>query len=458
LAKQPKTIAGWLYERRAMASWIFGWLACTLASLSVFAQQKSAAIDPDEIYWIGSAYYYHLAFQRRDWAHSDWKLLPARENPPIAKYAFGFGLALAGQRIVSPDMLGCFRVMFKDTPGAWGVGEDYAKRATAAGRMNAQLCQQALGGPGVTRPGALLRLSRHVSLASMVLASLLVLFFGASIANHATGLLASQLLLAHPLSVFAYNHAMADAVALLLSVSAALAGWHWFQRLAATDPVTRGSAALFVVLNGVLLGLACGAKLNSFIVVFLFGVTVSGAAIMAWRKGDRKRAALALGSGGAALSVAFGVFVLLNPAILADFSGGLAAVVQEPHRGLEITMQVMPEIRLATLAARFSAMTHVATSPLTFALGAVVFLIAAVRSRRAGVWFVTCWWVIAVVSVTVWIPIAWGRYVLPIVAPSVILLAYAAVAAASALITAFRRLSPPAGTTEDLSARKSVQT
>jgi hypothetical protein len=38
--------------------------------------------EVDEVYWIGSAYYFDLAFVWGEWGHPDWQLLPARENPP----------------------------------------------------------------------------------------------------------------------------------------------------------------------------------------------------------------------------------------------------------------------------------------------------------------------------------------------------------------------------------------
>jgi len=409
--------------------------------MGTFGEQRTAAVDPDEIYWIGSAYYYHLAFVRRDWTHPDWKLLSARENPQVTKYVMGLGLALAGQHIVTRDMLGCFRVMFKETPGTWGVGEDFAKREADVGRMNAELCARPLGGPGVTNKPELLALSRRVVLVTMALASLLVFVLGASITSRATGLLASQLLLLHPIAIFAYNHAMADAVALLFSTAAALAAWLFVRRFSAAEPVAPRSGVALALLNGLALALACGAKMNSLIMVFLFLASVAGVAILAWRTNDRTRAAHAIAYGAASVAAAFAIFVLLNPAILADFSGALAALVEEQRIGLEYTMRVMPEIRLATLSEKLGAVTHVATGPLTFGLVTIVCLVAAMRTRRMGVWLVTAWWVIAVVVVTLWIPIAWARYVLPIVVPSALLLAHAAVAASESLISVARSRS-----------------
>lgn len=421
-------------RRRRAVGWILAWLASTLVSVGIIGARTTPAVDPDEIYWIGSAYYYHLAFERMDWTHADWKLLSARENPPVAKYVLGLGLALAGQHIVNRDMLGCFRVMFKETPGAWGMGADYARRVAEVGRMNAELCARPLGGPGVSNKPALLTLSRRVMLVTVMLTGLLVFAVGASVANRATGLLASQLLLLHPIAIMAYTRAMADAVALLFSTAAALAAWHFVRRFSATEPITLRHGAVLVLLNGLALALACGAKMNSLIMAFVFVAATVGVAALGWRDNDRARATLAVACGGASLTVAFAIFVLVNPAVLADFPGALTALYEEQRVGLEYTMRVMPELRLTTLGRKLEAVTHVAAGPLTFMLGAIVGLFAATRSRRIGMWFVAVWWLISVVVVTLWIPIAWPRYVLPIVAPSALLLAHAAIAAFTRLI------------------------
>src|SRR5688572_23996520 len=106
--------------RRATV-WFVAWLATTLASVALFVEHRTTPVDPDEVYWIGSSYYYHLAFERREWNHPDWSLMSARENPPVSKYVMGLGLATAGQHIVDRDMLGCFVLMFRD-PRKWGEG------------------------------------------------------------------------------------------------------------------------------------------------------------------------------------------------------------------------------------------------------------------------------------------------------------------------------------------------
>jgi hypothetical protein len=89
-------------------------------SLFFSARPGSEPVVEDELYWIGSAYYHHLAFGQRDTSNPDWRLLPARENPPVAKYVIGASLAFAGQSVESLDLLGGFYLLFAQVPGAWG--------------------------------------------------------------------------------------------------------------------------------------------------------------------------------------------------------------------------------------------------------------------------------------------------------------------------------------------------
>ncbi len=85
----------------------------------------------DEVYWIGSAYYYDLAIARGELDHPDWRLLPAQENPPIGKYLIGAALVAGGIHVKTLDALGAFYI----TCWEWGEGDDRAKRQAVADRM-----------------------------------------------------------------------------------------------------------------------------------------------------------------------------------------------------------------------------------------------------------------------------------------------------------------------------------
>jgi 4-amino-4-deoxy-L-arabinose transferase-like glycosyltransferase len=365
-------------------------------------------------------------------------------------------------------------------PGAWGEGEEYAKRVAVVGGMNPTTCRRVLGGPGVTRPRALPYLARYVMLVCAAVTSLLLFFFGASVATPATGLIASQLLLLHPFMVHANNRTMSDPVALMFGTAAAFAVWKLLKLLVTADTsasitsasitsasitsasITSASttnasttnasttnasttnasttgAVKAALLAGVLLALACGAKMNSLIVVFLFAAAVAVAATLAWRKGDKKKATLALGAGAASLGLALALFVLINPAILFDPWNGLVALFREPQLNTAIQARVMFQLHLTELGEKFAAMATIAGGSIPFLLVAIVALLACVKAKRIGMWFVAGWWAIAVACVTAWIPFDWSRYMLPILPSVALLVAHAMVVGAVALQARGRR-------------------
>jgi hypothetical protein len=92
-------------------------------------------IHVDEIWFVGSAYYYDLAFVRHDFANPDWQSLAAREAPPVARYLIGAALHLTGRLIETPDLQGEFVLSFAPIEGAWGYGDDFRKRQAMVDRM-----------------------------------------------------------------------------------------------------------------------------------------------------------------------------------------------------------------------------------------------------------------------------------------------------------------------------------
>jgi hypothetical protein len=424
--------------RFMMAVWLAGWAAATALSLSITKPMR-APIHVDEVYWIGSAYYYDLAFRQRDWSHPDWKQFSARENPPVAKYLIGARLALAGQRVVNREMIACFRLMFQVPNEKFQAFEGRDLMLKEQGALTLAECARApQGGPGVTRKRDLLPLSRHTLVACAIVASLVMFLFGAAIADRATGLVASQLLLLHEVVVEAYSHAMADGVAMMFSIAGAYAAWEFHRRLADDAPLSRRRATFLVLLNGVLLALACGSKMNSLVVVFLFGAGALAAAVLAWKRRDMARVRQTVGLAAATGVLAIAVFSLINPAVMIEPLAGLPALVTYQNLGLRFMMDIMADRALVTLPAKFVAVSQVASGPVGFVLIAAFSWLAALRRPRHGVWFAAAWWAIAFAVVTVWIPFQWPRYVLPVVLPLVLFLAYAVTSSATMLIEAFR--------------------
>jgi hypothetical protein len=162
--------------------------------------------------------------------------------------------------------------------------------------------------------------------------------------------------------------------------------------------------------------------------VFLFAGGALAAAFMAWRRRDLPRVRLSLALGAAAGVLSLVVFSVTNPAIMIDPVEGLPAVLTYQQHGLAYLQTLMPDRSLTTLPAKFRAVSNVAFGLAGFALVAAWSLLAAVRRPRPGVWFVGAWWVVTTVVVTLWIPFAWPRYVLPVIPPMLLLLAYAVTA------------------------------
>jgi hypothetical protein len=406
-------------RRLPIGVWLALWAVCTILSLGLWARPRTTPLEDDEIYWIGSSYYYDLAFVRHDWRSPDWQLLPARENPPVAKYLIGLGLATTGQHVASPDLLGCFYSMFASVPGAWGTGTDYAKRAAVVARMTPEFRDKLRNARQINLAPELLTPPRMAMIGCAVLASLLVFLFGRRALSGPAGLLASQGLLLHPVVVEAYNHALSDAVALIFSTAAAVVTFHWTSRFMASPPTgfTRGWCA---VLGGVLLAFACGSKMNSLVIVALAGLSLAFVALRAWRQPDHGRIAQVLFFGGGLFATALAVFIAINPTILHDVAGGLAATVTE-HRQTETLQVQFMQAHLETLAQRIGAVaTMTAFSQIAFSVLAI-YAAWCLASVRLGVRFVAGWWLIAWVCVGVWIPFSRLRYVMPLIVPTVLL-------------------------------------
>lgn len=457
---------------------LIGTLIAWLGELLVWLllQPVDTPLDHDEIYWVGSAYYYDLAFVQRDWTHPAWLLLPARENPPVSKYVIGLGLAAAGHRITTIDSLSYFYLFWlqwENNADAHVTGPDGEKRARVVEAATPGFRQRVLEKrrAPLTRP--VVRAARNTVLVCAFLASLLLFMLATIAGDRMASLLASQLLLLHPAVVYASSHAMSDAIALMFSIAAALAAFWWYRRfsqlsqadlISSPSPGSLGEFALppdedtagvalprrqgvqfsqglsSSITSGVLLALACGAKMNSLVIVVLTGVMVASVTMQRWMARERAGAITAVAHGLIILLVALSVFVVINPAILQDLPGGLAATVME-HRRTEQLQTDLAHPTLVSLPAKLEAvisMGFFGWPP--FAAMVLIVVWSAVRRRHDdGIRFAVCWWLVAFICVTLWIPFMWSRYIIPLLPPSVWLVGCFSSAGARWLIRAFRQ-------------------
>ncbi|MEO6005734.1 MAG: phospholipid carrier-dependent glycosyltransferase [Opitutus sp.] len=409
-----------------IGNWIL-FVACACFGWSI--RTVDLPLDHDEIYWVGSAYYYDLAVNRLDWTNPAWRLLPARENPPVSKYVIGAGLAAAGYRITTIDSLSYFYLFWlqwENDSTTHSTGPDGEKRARvvdAAAPGFRQWVVENRRAP-LTRP--LIHAARSTLFLCVMMAGAGMVLLGQLGRGRLAGLFASALLLLHPAVVSAATHAMADGVALMFSMLSAAALFCW-QRGLAVAPAPSGLRRMgFSVFVGVVLALACGAKMNSLVLVVLGAVMAGVGLYGAWKAQDRTRAKVIRVHFSLMLVAGLVLFVAINPAILQDPIGGLAATVSE-HARTEKLQTDLAHPALVSISAKIKAVVSMAffgLVPFAAMVGMVGWLVVKHGSVLA-VRFAVCWWLVALVCVTWWIPFHWSRYIIPLLPPSAWLVAQA---------------------------------
>jgi hypothetical protein len=403
------------------------WLGATIFSLS--SVRDDGPLDHDEVYWIGSAYYFELAWVQHDFSNAAWRLLPARENPPIVKYVLGMGLAAAGHHIISPDALAYFYL-------GWLRWENdlNAQPRDADAKKRAEVIESATPGfrkwvvenrhAPITRAEVLA--ARRTAKWSAAVASLLLLVLVATAEGWLSGLVASQLLLLHPVVRVAAGQAMSDMIALGFSLVAVSAVFWWNQFFRRTDvrwSSFRGYA--LSVFTGVTIGVACAAKMNALIVLFLFGAVVVQRLISSSSSARGHRAGFVITlslHGIIVLASALIAFIASNPAIWGDIRSGLGATVTE-HQRTEMLQMDVTTGRLNGWPTKSNQVVVLAFGGwLTFLLGiAAVGWLIVKRRADESVRFAVMWWLVAFCAVSAWIPFSWSRYIIPVLPPSLLL-------------------------------------
>ena len=395
------------------------WAAGLGIALGFSWRPATTPVVEDEVYWIGSAYYFHLAVLERDSANPDWRLLPAREKPPVSKFVIGAALAASGERVANPDLLASFYLLFAGVPGAWGGPEDRAKREAVVARMTPGASQSLQASGRVDLPLAWLKPARAAMLGCMVVTSLGVFLLARRLFGPWPALAAAAVLPAHPIASESLNHALADAPALMLSVLAAMA---LAPSLRSAGLKPRNSARMFglAACSGALSGLACAAKMNALVIPLLaaagFAVLLARAVVGScpWR--EVAGCAFVFASASAA------AFLAVNPALFGDWWEGIKATVLEHRRTGEIQAGFLTG-RLGSARDRLEA--------IGLLLGAGRWAWVPLAGCATALWltgsdrhrFVAGWWIIAWLAVTAWIPFLRLRYAAPLLIPSLLLIA-----------------------------------
>ncbi|MCX6896874.1 MAG: hypothetical protein NTZ16_15575 [Verrucomicrobia bacterium] len=400
---------------------------CAIPFLQTY-ENRAHPLDEDEIYWVGQTYYFHLALNRADWANPDWQLLPARENPVLGKYLLGAGLRLAGLQVTNADWLGIFYVIAKDRPNAWGDARDQAERQAVLDRMTPATRDRALTSGEFEHPPAFITAARAIMLLFGMLATVLLFALAALYTHRLAAFLAAAAFALHPAVVAAYTEVGVDILAIAFSLLAvlyfALIERRVWQR-SSRPALTR---ALLIAAAGLALAFAVGSKMNAVVTGFLSAalLLVFAGKYFRTRAAEAKDSALAL---FAALVLSLIVFVAANPGNYPNPVRGVRANIADQQRSLEVQKGIPAKRKpLRSAGERLRAIaTLTAFHPAAFALvvAAVAWLLFAARRAGGAFPLIALWWVIAFAMVTAWLPFARPRYALPVIAPSVILLAIA---------------------------------
>mgnify|MGYP001031795716 CR=1 FL=1 len=426
-----------------------GLAAVVLAgSLGLFAWDLHDPPFVDEYAYISQSYYADLMLDGRTNDRA-WLDLPAYDLAPLPKYLIGLALR-AG---------------------------DHGRPGPAAARQWYGDTSSAFGG------AALLRAARTPSVVLGALGCVAVFGLGVLVRDARVGLVAAVLLAFNPLYRLHAHRAMSEvSCEALMYLAIVIAAWCWGR---AFGPRERARWWIAVVLigAGVAAGLAVLSKFNGLLAL----MTVAGWVVLGCSLPNRSRAgkvSFAIGSSFAA-ATAWAVFVGLDPFMTARPSAPLQAeagrlaelgawrrfqFLIEHRRVMSASQQqAFPHNALTTLSERAKVVAAqgfgrfgplgpgksdstrrfdfgqdagaLVWLPICLA-GTAAALILGRRQYRAGDaplgWALAVWAAAASSVVTLYLPMAWDRYQLPIQAPCCLLAALFLVAAADAASAAFR--------------------
>ena len=414
----PATVRKWLTVGAVIA-------LCTIPFIRSY-EIRERPLGEDEIYWVGQAYYFHLAFAQWNWRHPDWQLLPARENPVLGKYVIGLGLRLNGLSVTSPDWLGVFYIIAKDRPNAWGDVHDRAERQAVLNRMAPATRELAWVQGLFEHPVEYATTARAIMLLFGALAIVLVFVLTALYTKPLTAFLAAVAFALHPAVVSGYTEVGADILAIAFSLLAVV-HFAWVERCVWRRNARPGLARALVCAGGAFsVAFAVGSKMNAVAVGFLGALLclVFVARYLRHRMPEAKDSAVTM---VCLLILSLALFVGSNPGNYPNPVKGVWSVYAAQQRSLEVQKGIPAKRHpLRSASERIRAMAGLtALHPAAFALifGALVFQVLAAHRAGQPLPLIALWWLVAFVAVTAWLPFARPRYALPVIAPSVILVA-----------------------------------
>ena len=421
--------------------------ALALASFAFRLQAEPHFVD--ESAYISQSYYAALFFEGRldDRA---WLEYPAYDLPPLPKYLIGAALALGGHRAPGPA-----------EAMAWYRNTE-RRFVTPAALVAARLPTVLLG----------------------VLGCVAVYGIGTLAGGRAVGALAALFLAVNPLYRMLARRAMSDVPCEAFLLSGLFLGlWAWRRWLSGR---THGRAWSAVTAAGMCAGLALLCKLSGALTLMVLAAWAVVGALLRGRVASLPGLTLAT---LLASAVAAATFVALDPYLTAHPSGPLPPAIAELDRATLIERaRRLPELRVQVAAEQQDLFPHNALrSPRDKAATALVqgfgrfgllgpahsdstrrydlsqdwgalfwlplVLTGALVARAAGrdqrardeppmSWALLVHFLVALVVVTTYLPLAWDRYFLSLQAPASLLAAGAVVAGVRRLAHTGRRAKP----------------
>jgi hypothetical protein len=400
--------------RRGAAVVVFvGAFVFLSSGIRVGPEGDQPPFDIDEASKLSESYYYHLFFETLAWRHPDWhEDFYARMNPPVAKYVFGAALAAAGLHVHDRRLQEQFERLWR-TPS---------------------LLRREV-------PDDMLRVTRRTSAVYGALIVAVLVGVGWSVAGPLAGGLAGLLVLTNPGFVGNARSGLTDSI-LLFHLTLMLPITLWAARSVRASHSWARTSTWAVLAPGVAIALATGSKMNGALTgpVYCLGL-LAAAVVEPGPLGRGRQLVRSLLASGLTALVAVGVLVALDPTLhdgpvtrLFDaftvFGDWMAKQQIDPGPALLDTRSRVAFVGFFTLRAPSLALPRLAGSlgGNLMILGSCLGLVrlaarlrvaaslereAVSRPSAGDAAVLLCWIVGVLAGVTLWIPVAWDRYVLP---------------------------------------------
>lgn len=388
-------------------------------------------LDHDELYWIGGSCELADLITSRPFSDPAWGLGPIREHPQLGRILVGLLLTHTGGCGNGMELLAIFYDRHRLDPRNDGrnLPERLVTPDNPIPRLSSGRIEQLRSGEPWYDPD-LLRRGRLISATFGAFAILGIYLAGSRLSSHRAGVLAASAFALHPIAAGCYSTALIDMAAQTFAIYFFVVLMRCFgDSSAGTAETRRGARWTGILLAALLLACALGTKL----VTLPIPVAAAGTAAFFHMAGRRARVEgyhRARDTIIAVLLLGGALFAATNAALYREPITGFVALIAHQQR-LEQTADYMRQLSgldlyLPTFAERLGAVARGSFGvPGMICVALAGVSLAVFRPRSAPVALLLSWWLATFAIVTVSIPFPWYRYFLPLIPPSVLILASA---------------------------------